>query len=57
MRNAHKTSAQGRDHYQELTDKIIAARERRLATTMGQDRRRRRDCARERSQRPSLSRH
>ena len=27
MRNAHKTSAQRRDHYQELTDKIIAALE------------------------------
>jgi antirestriction protein ArdC len=59
MRNAHKTSAQRRDHYQELTDKIIAALETgaALATTMGQDRRRRRDCARERSHRPSLSRH
>jgi antirestriction protein ArdC len=27
MRNAHKTSAHRRDHYQELTDKIIAALE------------------------------
>jgi antirestriction protein ArdC len=27
MRNAHKTSAQRHDHYQELTDKIIAALE------------------------------
>jgi hypothetical protein len=35
MRNAHKTSAQGRDHYQELTDKIIAARERRLGDDHG----------------------
>jgi antirestriction protein ArdC len=27
MRNFHKTAAQRRDHYQELTDKIIAALE------------------------------
>ena len=44
MRNFRSNPAQRRDHYQELTDKIIAARSRHsaMAATVGQDRLRRR---------------
>ena len=35
MKNAHKTFAQRRDHYQELTDKIIAALETETAPADG----------------------
>ena len=59
MRNFRSSPAQRRDHYQELTDKIIAALEAgysAVATAVGQGLRRRRDGANERCHRPRYRR-